>query len=316
MHKKYKKKIMSMVGNFAIFSAAVVIVPFITIRVTANPPTNDNEQVICFDTKENRTCETEYEVLTKNQNNIENVPATDAQYEYQDDIKEYFAANERWCYSYETNSDGLPYHLFTPSEGGEMLPLIVWLHGSGESNTKSDTFMRRGLMPTLTNWNSDGAKVYLICPQLAGPHNNGHWNTDKSVQQVKDILDDFIKTHDVDVRRIYIVGHSLGGQGSLYMSVQLSDYFAACVALSPYDSGADISSSTIPIIVYVGDVDCGEDVNSINYATSLGRIIGQDNILSVKSGHGALPSIVFTLDDDKNGRSDIIEWLLSIEKIC
>ena len=38
--------------------------------------------------------------------------------------------------------------------------------------------------------------------------------------------------------------------------------------------------------------------------------VGEENVVQVTGGHGAVPVPAFTNDADGNGRSDLLEWLL------
>lgn len=236
----------------------------------------------------------------------------------------YFDSDLTFDYEYVEEEGKLPYHLYSSSIANESapIPLIVWLHGSGECLISQSSFVSKGLPYVLKNWDvwkTENLNAYFLCPQLTGELIRGswdcYWNLPRTVDAVKEILDDFIPTHNVDTSRIYIMGHSLGGQGSLYLASYLSDYFAACVALSPYRPGSVIYNLEMPIRLYVGTVSAGEDEGSINYANSIVGIVGSDNLISVSSSHGNLPIHAFRRDKDQNGRSDLFEWLFAITKI-
>lgn len=214
---------------------------------------------------------------------------------------------------YVNDGEHIPYYLFAPSDTSDYdIPLIIWLHGSGEKGASPSIFENRGIMPTLMNWNLSGVNAYIVCPQLqfSSQYNNDAWHAARSTNSVKALIDYMVNTYNVDANRIYLAGHSLGGQGALYMASQLPGYFAACAILSPYQCGLENNYVyDSEIIVIAGRASYGEDPNSVYVAQQYARIIGADNVYYANSNHANLPRIVFTADDDNNGNSDIVEWL-------
>jgi len=227
---------------------------------------------------------------------------------------EYTFFNPDSIFSYEYIYDGeiIPHILFTPSISDESRPkpLIVWLHGTGERNANKLDFLLSGLPLTINMWLTDGFDAYVLCPHLTGKWNISVWNYIYSADNLKLLLDKFISEHNVDTGNIVIVGHSLGGQGALYMAHQLPEYFSKCVVLSGYPAGIDISEIKIPTIGYVGQYNCGESRDSINYMMNyFAPVFGEENTFSIPTSHGKLPFVVFNQDVDDNNRSDVIEWM-------
>lgn len=225
----------------------------------------------------------------------------------------YFGEEISFDYEFVSNDDVMPYLLYTPSTVDETkkTPLIVWLHGSGEVGKSSDIFLKRGLPNVMNNWILNGFNAYVICPQLTGNWNTGRWNSETTKTNLQNLLDKFIANHNIDSEYVIVVGHSLGGQGALYMAHELSEYFTKCVVLSGYSSGIDIGEITIPTIGYVGTTRAGEDGSSVNYMQySVAEVFGKENVFSIETSHGELPNVVFNFDTDSNGNSDVVEWML------
>jgi predicted peptidase len=63
----------------------------------------------------------------------------------------------------------MPYVLYTPSTAtqSESIPLIVWLHGSGEVSAGPELFLNSGLLKVLNDWSLEGFNAYVLCPHLA-----------------------------------------------------------------------------------------------------------------------------------------------------
>lgn len=213
--------------------------------------------------------------------------------------------SETITFSYDWVDDGeyIPYALYTPSCADDYyeIPLIVWLHGSGESYVAEEIFRSKGLPAVMENWTLEGFNAYVICPQLTGRFGNASWDNPTSVGYVMALLDEFIFKHNVDRDKVVISGHSLGGQGALYMAHEMPGYFSACASLSPYDSHIDMSEIESPVIAYI---------DSPYYAEEIQKMFDEDSIITLNTSHWNVPNEAFNLDEDGNNRSDLIEWML------
>lgn len=225
----------------------------------------------------------------------------------------YFDAEITYTSEYFSSGTIMNHLLFTPSTAndGEKKPLIVWLHGSGELSTHENTFRDSGLLKVMSEWQSEGFDAYILCPHLAGAWNTRVWNAEKTKNNLENLLVMFIEEYNIDTDNIVVIGHSLGGQGALYMAHELDEYFSKCVVLSGYSSGIDNSEITIPTIGFVGTRACGEDKNSINYMENyFVPVFGEENYFSLDTSHGGVPKSAMTIDNNENGRSDLVEWML------
>ena len=214
---------------------------------------------------------------------------------------------------YISEGDVMPYALYTPSNVQTNIekPLIVWLHGLGEVNVNSEVFLNAGLPVVLNDWQMEGFNSYIICPHLTGNWNFGNWCTDSAKNNLKALLDKFILEHNVDTDNIVIAGHSLGGQGAMYMAYELKYYFSRCAVLNGYCPGIDISEITIPTIGCVGQFHLREDACSIYYMeSSFASVFGSENLFSIPASHGEVPKVAFNVDENDNDRSDLVEWML------
>ena len=115
----------------------------------------------------------------------------------------------------------LNYLLFTPksySKTGQPVPLIIFLHGSGERGTDLELVKKWG-PPALVEKNPD-FPFMVVSPQLP---ENEWWHAD----QLKAMLDEVLATHNVDRHRVYLTGISMGGFGAWDLAIRYPDYFAA-----------------------------------------------------------------------------------------
>ena len=224
-----------------------------------------------------------------------------------------FSKDITFNYSWVSDGEYMPYILYTPSCADEYdeIPLIVWLHGTGQIGVSEWEFRNWSLPAVMENWTLEGFNAYVLCAQLSNPFNNGTWNNPTSMQYVKDLLDNFISEHNVNRNKVYILGHSLGAVGSVYMAHEMPEYFAACVAMCPYYQGFDITEIAIPVMIYVGSPGGGEDEISYRYALKIQDALGDDSVIVFPTSHGGVPKMAFNLDQNENNRSDLIEWLFS-----
>lgn len=143
------------------------------------------------------------------------------------------------------------YCIYVPQQiaHSESLPLLVTLHGSG----------RRGF--TLVElWKKLAEEEDFI---VVGPDslNPAGWTTPGDGPQPLYELIEMLKEHyPINVRRVYLFGHSAGGVFTLLMGLMQSKYFAAGAlsagAISPdYYDNIRVAERKIPFSIFVGTRD-------------------------------------------------------------
>lgn len=219
---------------------------------------------------------------------------------------------------YVQSENIMPYALYSPSSAAkyDKLPLIVWLHGSGEKSVDVDTFLSNGLPAVLNDWNLQGFNAYVLCPHLTGSWNAGAWCLPQSKDALSDLLDLIVTQYNIDEDKVIITGHSLGGQGALYMAARMPGRFSAVVVLSGYnpisryDKTVDISTIMAPVCGFVGTVSAGEDDVSYRFMLNgFANRFGVDNTYVINCSHGKVPQKAFCQDNNGNGMSDLLEWI-------
>jgi poly(3-hydroxybutyrate) depolymerase len=86
---------------------------------------------------------------------------------------------------------------------------------------------------------------------------------DASEEDVMHVLDMIRKEFNVDENRIYLMGHSMGGAGAIYLGVKYASIWAAVGAEAPATAPAGLTPETyslepaskIPMIIVQGDMD-------------------------------------------------------------
>ncbi len=121
----------------------------------------------------------------------------------------------------------LQYLLYLPdgyaSDSESEFPLLLFLHGGGESGSDLDRVKTHGPPSMIEEGHS--FPFLVLTPQ--NPHPRKLWNETALVA----LLDKIEKEYRVDRSRVWIAGLSRGGYGAWRMAVQYPDRFAALVAI-------------------------------------------------------------------------------------
>jgi predicted peptidase len=106
-----------------------------------------------------------------------------------------------------------------PDSKDELFPLLLFLHGGGESGLNHKTVEKMGPPKMLAT----GLNVPMLILAPQNPHASQWWNT----RAVKQLLDSVIQNNRVDPSRIYLTGLSRGGAAAWEMAIHYPDTFAA-----------------------------------------------------------------------------------------
>ena len=143
----------------------------------------------------------------------------------------------------------IDYLLFLPEgydKGDKKWPLILFLHGAGESGNDLQKVKIHG-PPKIVESKPDFPFI-VVSPQSR----QRGWNPDV----LKAMLDDVCEKYRVDRDRVYLTGLSMGGFGTWSLAAAYPDYFAAIV---PICGGGDPASASklknLPIWVFHGAKD-------------------------------------------------------------
>ncbi len=112
-------------------------------------------------------------------------------------------------------------------------PLILFLHGLGETGSNNVSQIGNNINNLLT-----GAKInnaYLYAPQAT----TATWSSSHRTSLVMTMIDRAIAEHNVDEERIYVTGLSMGGGGTWNMLNRFSDRFAAGVPIAGISPASD-----------------------------------------------------------------------------
>lgn len=168
--------------------------------------------------------------------------------------------------------ENLQYFLYYPKEYEEEksddFPLLLFLHGGGESGGTLEDLKTNGPPKLL----AEGKEFPFLILAPQNPHKRKWWNTRAVIQ----LLDTIIKNNRVDTDRLYLTGLSRGGGAAWELAVQYPDKFAAMAVVCgmtpvPY---AGWINKNMPIWVFHGTEDksipISESENMVNKLEEMG----------------------------------------------
>lgn len=198
--------------------------------------------------------------------------------------------------------DGARYVLYVPSsyDGSKAYPLILFLHGSGETGTDGLKQAKVGLAPAIRKMKD--FPFLALFPQ--SQKRTWRAGSDDAVRALK-ILDEVRKGFKVDDTRLYLTGLSMGGFGTWSLAAAHPDKWAAIV---PICGGGDPRAAEkikdLPCWCFHGDADKAVDVK-----------LSRDMIDALKKAGGnprytEYPGVAHNSWDRAYGTAELYDWLL------
>jgi predicted peptidase len=190
------------------------------------------------------------------------------------------------------------YLLFLPKgyeEHGQRWPLMLFLHGAGDSGTNMDRVKILG-PPKIVESKPDFPFI-LVSPQ--SPVRS--WNLDA----LNALLDDVIGRYRVDADRVYLTGASMGGSGTWALALAHPEKFAAIVPVSGSGNPAEAKRLIgLPIWAFHGAKDPVVHVERAQEMVNAVKAAGCNARLTIypEAGHDAWTQ---TYNDP-----DLYAWLL------
>lgn len=169
------------------------------------------------------------------------------------DLASFFEPHEYRYTGGNYHNEAFQYRLFKPSplKPAKRYPLLLWLHGHGESGSDSRTSLRwlELAIDDTSHLNKYPLFILVVqCPS-ANPdwfHHFGgassEWDNDMITIAVE-ILHKTMQEYPVDQERIYLAGISSGGNGCWETAMRYPDLFAAVVPMS--SGGGDVSRAAM-----------------------------------------------------------------------
>lgn len=218
----------------------------------------------------------------------------------------------------------LPYQLFKPNNIEKEIPLVIYLHGSGEAGIDNEKQMYAGTNIGPQYFASEEIQniqnAYVLAPQTTPEIRWASVSIDEydfkttpitpSMNSLLHLIDNLEKELKIDPKRIYIAGLSRGGQGVWNAAMNRPSKFAAIVPIAGSGSPKDIDLiKYIPTWVFHGNAD---DITPIE--------VSQNMVDALKKKNG---NVKFTIVENGNHDSSWLEahknselwkWMISNKK--
>lgn len=199
-------------------------------------------------------------------------------------------------------TEKISYILDYPQKAKGNVPLIVFLHGSGERGNNLDAVK---VHSPFTYKNLIKEPVAILAPQCPA---DSWWDTVTIYNLIKEIQ----KKYKIDASRIYLTGLSLGGWGTLKLALEHPEMFAAVVPVcAPTD-----------MIMYA-NINRYKDLNMKIFHGGMDDIVLPENAFKFyQKLHPVNPSaelVIFPNDNHNSWDSTysdpkLYEWMLSKKK--
>ena len=197
----------------------------------------------------------------------------------------------------------LNYLLYLPEQSADApLPLLLYLHGGGESGQDLNLLKTRGLPRLLEQGRT--LPFGVLAPQNPNPE---QFFPEEAVFA---LIEEVITTYPVDAERVYLTGFSRGGFAAWRMAMQRPDLFAA---LFPVAAGGLVSYAfrvkEVPVWAFHGALD-----------ETIPLTLGVEMVDALRAAGGDAKLTVFPEADHANTleqayrHSDLYEWLLEQAK--
>ncbi len=212
--------------------------------------------------------------------------------------------------SYELKTLGnLQYYLYTPSNPIDNMPLIMYLHGGTNKKSNVESLLTTDGFPKyLYDGYYNDLRAYVVIPKLE--NNYTGWS------DITDSLRNLIKTihenYSIDMNKISLTGHSMGGTGTYQVQIKLSNTFACIAPMSGSirNSEENINAlSKTKIWAFVGTNDKIVNPDSTRVIINELQDKGADAKITELDGtdHFGVPSLGYKDDE-------FINWLVNCSK--
>lgn len=174
------------------------------------------------------------------------------------------------------------------NNNGGKKPLVIFLHGRSLCGNNLDRVLRYGTVDAVKKGREIDA--YVIAPQNPGTF----WKPDN----IMNIVDWVIERYPIDTNRIYVLGMSLGGYGTIDLVAAYPHRIAAAMALCGGGSRKDLSGlNEVPLWIIHGTADAAVSVNESRKVRDKMREAGKTPLLRYDEwkgvNHGALARLFY-----------------------
>lgn len=223
-----------------------------------------------------------------------------------------------------SDEDTLKYNILYPQEmkAGVKYPLVLFLHGSGERGSDNQRQLIHGSKSFLT---AEARKQYpaivlipqcpegkMWTPDYKGNPSNKQWEFKFTLDQkpslpailVNQLVDQLLESEQVDTNRLYIMGLSMGGIGTLdFLCRWPNKYAAAQVICGDHNPDLVYTYQNVPIWFFHGAEDVL--VSPINSA----KVYEAHKKLNAQSKYTLYPEVGHNSWDSAFAEPDYLKWI-------
>jgi predicted peptidase len=199
--------------------------------------------------------------------------------------------------------EGAKYQIFVPHapKSGEKLPVILFLHGSGETGTDGEAQAKQGIGNAIRKQE----KTFPFLTILPQSHKRT-WNaSSEDGKRAMAILDLVTKEYNGDPNRTYLTGLSMGGYGTWSLAMAHPERWAA---IAPICGGGNVKDAAkiakIPCWDFHGDADTAVNVEQSRKMIAALKAAGGD------PKYTEYPGVGHNSWDRAYGTAELYTWLL------
>lgn len=215
----------------------------------------------------------------------------------------FFAFLQTWGWNIAAHRDGAQtggydYMLYTPDaaeQTKEAQPLIVFLHGASLQGSDLKRVERYGPLDAVHK--GMDIPAYVLAPQC-----RGGWNAAKVMKTLESVM----RERSIDTTRIYVIGMSMGGYGSLDFASAYADRLAAAMGICGGVNNSIDPLATLPLWILHGTADTPVPISqSERIVNRIKQINGGERLIFTR-----LPGIDHGKPARLFYRHEMYEWLL------
>lgn len=203
-------------------------------------------------------------------------------------------------------TENLEYWLYIPDNATSNMPLIIFLHGSGDPVNNFQGIRDYGMMKNVRKIYGDNYPFIGLQPCTP----SYGWEN----KPLKELIDFIVEEYQINPNKIILTGHSMGAVGVWYYMGMYGDFFSAAVPVSWWAQGGlpDYffdNWAEIPTRAYYGTEEAKTEYqNMASYMTGNVRTItergGQAELI-------ALPGYMHYQTKDMTYTEELIEWMIA-----
>jgi predicted peptidase len=143
----------------------------------------------------------------------------------------------------------------SPAHTEGAMPLLLYLHGAGESGSNIRKILSDGATGTPPVELEQGTALPVLARQfvVVAPQTSHGWDASEISRFLDFLLSGRAGLPAIDPKRCYVTGHSMGGAGALYAGT--TRRFAAVVPVAPAGSVPPSELAGVPVWAFHGSND-------------------------------------------------------------